>query len=82
MSSFTTGSDRKIKASAFVRRNSGNVAAELPDNELAQFLHKSEEKKAAMEEIGSIHTFALLTLDADASDRSVPKSLARHRVYG
>lgn len=74
MSSLMTNLERKLRASAFVRRNSGKVAAELPHNELAQFLHNSEEKNAAMEDIESLHGFTFPTygLDTDAPERSEP----------
>lgn len=76
MPSLVTTLDRKLRASAFVRRNSGKVAAELPQNELAQFLHKSEEQMAEMEDVCFIHniTSSPQCLDSDMADRSGPKS--------
>lgn len=67
-----------MKASAFVRRNSGNVATELPKNELAQFLHKREQQMAEIEDIVSVHNSAFFTIDDDASDRFEPESITDH----
>lgn len=77
MPSFMTSLDRKLRASAFVRRNSGKVATDLPQNELAQFLHKREEDKAAMQDIESVHNsmFNTQCLDAGSSDRSEPETI-------
>lgn len=69
-----TNLDRKLQASAFVRRNSGMVAAELPHNQLAQLLHKSEQDDAAMEEIENVQNSIRLNQchNADGPERCEP----------
>lgn len=67
--------DRKLQASAFVRRNSGKVAAELPQNQLAQLLHKSEMTDSAEEEIEYLQNSGGFDqyFGAYGSDRFEPK---------
>lgn len=71
---------RKAYASDFVRRYSADVAADLPDNELAQFLNENERRTVMLEEeteAGKVVGFSQW-LFADSSDRSGAQTSTEH----